>query len=110
MVNLLQNIDVNHLETIPDIDLKALYIIALLKFGVKPILVKLQTLAAMGIRAEMQFLDCCVSLGISVLRMRVLNFVLCTSYNRVIFGARGVQQLPISLVCVLNLLWPFPGL
>ena len=80
------------------------------KFGVKSILVKLQTLAAMGIRAEMQFLACCVSLGISVLRMRVLNFVLCTSYNRVIFGARAVQQLPISLVCVLNLLWPFPGL
>ena len=40
------------------------------KFGVKSILVKLQTLAAMGIRAEMQFLACCVSLGISVLRMR----------------------------------------
>ena len=92
------------------IDLKALYIIALLKFGVKSILVKLQTLAAMGILAEMQFLACCVSLGISVLRMRILNFVLCTSYNRVIFGARAVQQLPISLVCVLNLLWPFPGL
>ena len=80
------------------------------KFGVKSILAKFQTLAAMGIRAEMQFLACCVSLGISVLRMRVLNFVLCTSYNRVIFGARAVQQLPISLVCVLNLLWPFPGL
>ena len=43
------------------------------KFGVKSILVKLQTLAAMGIRAEMQFLACCVSLGISVLRMRVLT-------------------------------------
>ena len=74
------------------------------KFGVKSILVKLQTLAAMGIRAEMQFLACSVSLGISVLRMRVLNFVLCTSYNRMIFGARAVQQLPISLV------WPFPAL
>ena len=30
-------------------------------------MVKLQTLAVMGIRAEMQFLACCVSLGISVL-------------------------------------------
>ena len=52
------------------------------KFGVKSILVKLQTLAAMGIRAEMQFLACCVSLGISVLRMRVLNFVQSRDFRR----------------------------
>ena len=110
MVNSLQNIDVNHLETIPNIDLKALYIIDLLKFGIKPIVVKLRAFAAVGISAEMQFLACCVSLGISVLRMRILNFVLCTSYNRVIFDLRAAQQLPISLVCNLNLLWAFPGL
>ena len=100
-VNLLQYIDVN----------QALYIMDLLKFGVKHIVVKLQTLAAVGIRAEMQFLACCVSLGKYFRATHAqLNFVLCTLYNRVIFGARAMQQLPISLVCDLNLLWPFPGL
>ena len=66
-------------------------------------MVKLQTLAAVGIRAEMQFLVCCVSLGISLLRMRILNFVLCTLHDCVYFSARAAQQLPISLVCDLNL-------
>ena len=71
----------------------------LLKFGVKHTVVKLQTLDAVGMR------DAVSSLGISVLRMRILNFVLCTLYGRVIFGARAALQLPIS-----HLLWPFPGL
>ena len=74
-VNLLQYIDANHLETIADINLKALHIMDLLKFGVKHILVKLQTLAVVGIHAEMQFLAYCASLGISMLRMHILNFV-----------------------------------
>ena len=75
-LNVLQYIDV---ETIAEIDLKALYIMDLLKFGVKHIVVKLQMLAAVGIRAEMQFLACFVSLGkYSVLRMCILNFALCT--------------------------------
>ena len=109
---MLQYIDVDHLETIADIDLKALYIMDLLKFGVKHIAIKLQTLAAVGIRAEMQFLACCVSLGKyfrathAHTELRTLHFV----QSRVIFGARAAQQLPISLVCDLNLLWPFPGL
>ena len=83
----------------------------LLKFGVKHIVVKVQTLAAVGIRAEMQFLACCVSLGKyfrathAHTELRTLHFV----QSRV-FGARAAQQLPISLVCDLNLLWPFPGL
>ena len=64
---MLQYIDVNHHETIAEIDFKALYIMDLLRFGVKHIVVKLQTLAAVGICAEMQFLACCVSLGKSML-------------------------------------------
>ena len=88
----------NHLETIADIDLKALYIMDLLKFGVKHIVVKIQTLTAVGIRAEMQFLACCVSLG---------KYFRATHAHTELFGARAAQQLPISLVCDLNL---FPGL
>ena len=106
---MLQYIDVSHLETIADIDLKALYIMDLLKFGVKHIVVKVQTLAAVGIRAEMQFLACCVSLG-KYFRATHAHTELRTLHNRVIFGARAAQQLPISLVCDLKLLWPFPGL
>ena len=52
-------------------------------------MVKLQTLAAVGIRAEMQFLVCFVSLGISLLRMRVLNFVLCTLHDCLYFQCTG---------------------
>ena len=66
------------LTTLKQFDLKALYIMDLLKFGAKYIVVQLQTVTAVGIRAEMQFPDCCLSWGISVLRMRILNFVLCT--------------------------------
>ena len=69
----------NDVETIAEIDLKALYIMDLLKFEVKHTVVKLQMLAGVGIRAEMQFLACFVSLGkYSVLRMRILNFALGT--------------------------------
>ena len=82
---------INHLETIADIDLKALYIMNLLKFGVKHVVVKLQTLAAVEIHAEMQFLAYCISLSISMLRMHILNFVLCTLYDRVIFGTWAAQ-------------------
>ena len=85
---MLQYIDVNHLETIVDIDLKALYIMDLQKFGVKHIVVKLQTLAAVGIRAEMQFLACCVSLGKyfrathAHTELRTLHFVQSRDFRR----------------------------
>ena len=75
--------------TFADIDLKALYITDLLKIWSQHLMVKLQTLAAVGIRAEMQFLVCCVSLGISLLRMRILNLVLCTLHDCVYFQRTG---------------------
>ena len=59
-------------------------------FGVKHMVIKLETVAAVAIRAEMKFLASCLSQGISVLRMRILNFVLRTTL--VIFGVRAVHS------------------
>ena len=53
--------------------------------GGSTVLVKLQALAAVGIRAEMQFLACCVSLGKyfrathAHTELRTLHFVHCIS-------------------------------
>ena len=83
-------------ETIAEMDLKALYIMDFLKYGVKHIVVKHQTLAAVGIRAEMQFLACFVSLGkYSVLCMHILHFVLSRDFRRM--GSGSCQFLLCSI-------------
>ena len=66
---------INHLETIADIDLKALYIMNLLKFGVKHIVVKLQTLAAVEIHAEMQFLAYCIATVLYTSSVNLLQYI-----------------------------------